>query len=74
MVSPASNARHLLPPLFLVVVVLAIALRVPDLTRRPMHTDEAVHAVKFGMLLEDGVYRYDRVEYHGPKESLFWRA
>jgi uncharacterized protein (TIGR03663 family) len=31
-----------------------------------MHTDEAVHAVKFGALLETGVYRYDRNEYHGP--------
>lgn len=31
-----------------------------------MHTDEAVHGVKFGPLLERGVYRYDRHEYHGP--------
>ena len=31
-----------------------------------MHTDEAVHAIKFGPLLERGVYRYDRQEYHGP--------
>ncbi len=31
-----------------------------------MHVDEAVHAVKFGHLLEDGYYRYDPVEYHGP--------
>lgn len=61
-----SSLRPLFPLLFLIVVALATALRVPDLTRRPMHTDEAVHAVKFGMLLEDGVYRYDRLEYHGP--------
>lgn len=31
-----------------------------------MHVDEAVHAIKFGSLLEDGSYRYDPVEYHGP--------
>ena len=58
------RARYTL--FFLVVVALAIGLRAPGLTRRPMHTDEAVHAVKFGMLLEDGYYRYDPIEYHGP--------
>jgi len=31
-----------------------------------MHGDEAVHAVKFGDLLEKSFYRYDRYEYHGP--------
>ena len=41
-------------------------LRVPRLDLRPMHTDEAVHAIKFGALLENGIYRYDRHEYHGP--------
>jgi uncharacterized protein (TIGR03663 family) len=34
---------------------------------RPMHTDEAVHAHRFGRdLLERGVYEYDPNEYHGP--------
>jgi uncharacterized protein (TIGR03663 family) len=31
-----------------------------------MHTDEAVHADKFGQLLEHGQYLYDPDEYHGP--------
>jgi uncharacterized protein (TIGR03663 family) len=31
-----------------------------------MHTDEAVHAIKFGDLLEHGRYQYDPFEYHGP--------
>ena len=31
-----------------------------------MHTDEAVHAIKFGALLEQNNYRYDPIEYHGP--------
>ena len=31
-----------------------------------MHTDEAVHAIKFGSLLEENYYRYDPIEYHGP--------
>jgi len=45
---------------------LALALRLPRLQQRPMHTDEAVHAVKFGKLLEQGSYTYDPNEYHGP--------
>ena len=31
-----------------------------------MHADEAVHADKFGTLLEEGHYAYDSSEYHGP--------
>lgn len=31
-----------------------------------MHTDEAVHAEKFGILLETGEYEYNPHEYHGP--------
>lgn len=51
---------------FLSIVVLASALRLVNLTQRPMHTDEAVHAAKFKDLLEQGSYRYDPYEYHGP--------
>lgn len=36
-----------------------------------MHTDEAVHAVKFGELLEGRGYRYDPAEYHGPTLNYF---
>jgi len=50
----------------LAAVILSCVLRVPRLQQRPMHTDEAIHAIKFGTLLEEGVYRYDREEYHGP--------
>ncbi|HDQ46336.1 MAG TPA: TIGR03663 family protein [bacterium] len=48
------------------VFCLAAAFRLPRLSMRPMHTDEAVHAVKFGALLETHAYRYDPHEYHGP--------
>jgi uncharacterized protein (TIGR03663 family) len=41
-------------------------LRVIGLNARPMHTDESVHAEKFGDLLEQGCYRYDKNEFHGP--------
>lgn len=51
---------------FLAITILGFALRLPRLSQRPMHTDEAVHAIKFGSLLEDNYYRYDPNEYHGP--------
>jgi uncharacterized protein (TIGR03663 family) len=52
--------------LLLLVLLSAGGLRLARLDLRPMHTDEAVHAIKFGALLEQGAYRYDRAEYHGP--------
>jgi len=36
-----------------------------------MHTDEAVHAMKFGALLENNDYHYDPFEYHGPTLNYF---
>ncbi len=55
---------------FLAVVLLAAALRLPGLASRPMHADEAIHADKLGTLLEGGGYAYDPAEYHGP--SLYY--
>ena len=52
--------------LILAATIVALALRLPRLQQRPMHTDEAVHAIKFGQLLAEGVYTYDPHEYHGP--------
>ena len=52
--------------LILAATIVALALRLPRLQQRPMHGDEAVHASKFGELLEEGVYAYDPDEYHGP--------
>jgi len=54
----------------LAVTAGALALRLPGLDRRPMHCDEANQAVKTGILLETGRYRYDPHEHHGP--SLYW--
>ncbi len=50
----------------LAVTILALLLRLPRLEQRPMHGDEAIHAIKFGQLLEQGIYVYDPNEYHGP--------
>ena len=57
--------------LILAATIVAIALRLPRLEQRPMHVDEAVNAVKFGELLEEGDYRYDPHEYHGPTLNYF---
>ncbi len=51
--------------LILLIAVGALAVRLPDLSARPMHTDEAVHAVRLEQLRQ-GEYRYDPNEYHGP--------
>jgi uncharacterized protein (TIGR03663 family) len=59
-------SRHLRWWTFVAIVAVAAALRFPALDLRPMHADEAIHAAKFGRLLEQGEYHYDRQEYHGP--------
>src|SRR5438046_1710843 len=56
----------------LTLLILAFALRWPNLRSRPMHNDEAVNAVKFGQLWEKGTYTYDPEEHHGP--ALFYAS
>lgn len=57
--------------IFILILLSAAALRLPRLSMRPMHTDEAIHAVKLGLLLEKGEYTYDSHEYHGPTLNYF---
>ena len=52
------------------VVLGALLFRLPGLSLRPMHHDEANQAMKFGALLEAGEYRYDPADHHGP--SLYY--
>lgn len=59
---------------FLVAVLVALALRLPELDNRPMHNDEAVNAVIFGKLWTAGEYRYDPDEHHGPTLHFFTAA
>lgn len=56
---------------FSAVFIIAVVLRVWHLDVRPMHGDEAVHAYKFGQLLEHNDYRYDPREFHGPTLNYF---
>ena len=54
----------------LLATLVALGLRCPELDRRPMHGDEAVHANIFRGLWEEGIYKYNPDEYHGP--SLYY--
>jgi len=52
--------------LSVIAIIAALYLRLPELEKRPMHTDEAVHAIKLGTLIEEDTFEYDPTEYHGP--------
>lgn len=71
---PTVNWRHPHWNRFGVAIVLlwifALGVRLPHLSERPFHTDEAVQADKAGVLWTSGEYRYDPEEYHGP--SLYY--
>jgi uncharacterized protein (TIGR03663 family) len=60
------NHRALFGGLALLLLFVGGLLRFTALEQRPMHTDEAVHAVKLGTMLESGEYVYDPQDYHGP--------
>jgi uncharacterized protein (TIGR03663 family) len=66
-------SRALTLGLFLAILV-ALALRCPQLGIRPMHNDEAVNAIKFQPLWEHGTYKYDPNEHHGPTLLYFTAA
>ncbi len=57
--------------LFIIVILAAAAIRLPQLSIRALHTDEAIHAVKLGELIEHNDYKYDWHEYHGPTLNYF---
>ncbi|MEY4484081.1 MAG: hypothetical protein RL693_1533 [Verrucomicrobiota bacterium] len=62
------------PPLsfksFIFLVVLALGLgglyRFTELEKRPMHTDEAILALKTQEYWKSGFFQYDPKDYHGP--------
>ncbi len=64
-----SGSKYVLA-ILLLEFVLALAIRTYSLDARPMHTDEAVQAVKFGQLLDSGRYEFDPEHFHGP--SLYY--
>jgi uncharacterized protein (TIGR03663 family) len=64
--------RFALAALLLAVTAITLSLRLPDLGNRPFHGDEAVHAFKFRELWQQGRYRYDPDEFHGP--TIYYAA
>src|ERR1051326_5314765 len=63
--------RRLFPLALILIAAGALAFRVPRLSMRPMHQDEAIGADKFGDLWDRGTYKYDPHEYHGPTLNYF---
>jgi uncharacterized protein (TIGR03663 family) len=60
---PSSKVRW---AIFCVIALLALAVRLPQLGERPMHTDEAVNAYITGELLAGESFHYDPQDRHGP--------
>lgn len=66
------QAGRLNPPIwvcwaaFVVVALLGLTLRLPQLGARPMHTDEAVNAYIVGQLMAGATFTYDPHDRHGP--------
>jgi uncharacterized protein (TIGR03663 family) len=51
---------------FILIALLGLLLRLPQLSERPMHTDEAVNAYIVGQLLAGKQFTYDPQDRHGP--------
>jgi uncharacterized protein (TIGR03663 family) len=56
---------------FLLLALLGLALRLPQLGARPMHTDEAVNGYIVGQLLAGESFTYDPHDRHGPLLAAF---
>ena len=50
----------------LIVAALFVAVRLPGIGLRPVHTDEAINGYTIGKILEGEPFRYDPKDYHGP--------
>jgi uncharacterized protein (TIGR03663 family) len=57
--------------IFIALALLALAVRLPQLGERPMHTDESINAYITGRLLAGEKYHYDPQDRHGPVLYLF---
>jgi uncharacterized protein (TIGR03663 family) len=63
--------RWILLLTLILVAAGALAFRTRQLSDRPFHGDEAIHAWKFGELWNTGKFEYDPFEYHGPTLHYF---
>jgi len=60
---PNTNIRW---AIFIGIALLALAVRLPQLGERPMHTDESINAYITGELLAGENFHYDPRDRHGP--------
>lgn len=51
---------------FILLALFGLALRLPQLGVRPMHTDESINAYIIGQLLAGDTFHYDPRDRHGP--------
>ena len=66
MESAATPLRWARWVVFFIVALIGLAIRLPKLDARPMHTDEAVNAFIVGQLLAKEPFIYDPQDRHGP--------
>ena len=59
-------------PIAIGILLVAAAIRLPELALNPFHHDEGVNGFFTTNLVRDGVYVYDPANYHGP--SLYYFA
>jgi len=52
--------------IFIALALVALAIRLPQLGARPMHTDESINAYITGQLLAGEGFHYDPQDRHGP--------
>src|SRR5215469_1891676 len=64
--SSATRMSWIRWPAFIIVALIGLAVRLPQLGVRPMHTDEAVNAYIVGQLLAGEPFTYDPQDRHGP--------
>ncbi len=57
--------------IFVALALLALAVRLPQLGERPMHTDESINAYIIGQLLAGKSFQYDPQDRHGPALAAF---
>ena len=62
----AARSRWMRWAVFVLIALLGLVLRLPQLGVRPMHTDEAVNAYIVGQLLAGETFAYDSRDRHGP--------
>jgi uncharacterized protein (TIGR03663 family) len=71
MENAATPPRWACWPAFVLVALIGLTIRMPQLGARPMHTDEAVNAYMVGQLLAGEPFTYDPQDRHGPALTAF---